>query len=273
MGEGYLRPVERYCRSRAFQLRRVQNAGYLPHIRSHHRQLVHKAHGRQQGAGKPQREYNNRQEGLHSETSAAPQQQANRQHRNQYGRSQRLDHAHIFLVVRHPVHIVLRVVLHSLGILPIGPGRLAERLDDLDAADVFHDGVGHTPPHLYSPLPAGGIGLAALRGGDQSDNRGHQRGKPHPPIQNEDIYREEKRHQGVGGHLRDQVCQGGFHPLHTVHNGGLILAGGGVQDGPHRYSGQLGQQGLAQVPQGVISCCMGCGGGHSGKQRLTAIAC
>ena len=139
------------------------------------------------------------------------------------------------LVFRHPVHIVLGVLRYRIGVSLIGTGGLAEGLHHLDAAHILHNGVCHATAHLHRPLPAGPVVLGTLHGYQHTHYRSHQRCKPHPPIQHKNIDRDSKRYQQVGGHLRQQVGQGGLHALYPVHDGGLVLAGWGIQNGAHGH--------------------------------------
>ena len=266
-------PIQlRLCRG-ALQLRSLQNGGNLTHIGTHHRQFVHKGHGRYQRTGKPQGQHDDGEEYGGAQASAAPQQQSHRQDRQQHRGDDRLHDRHILLIVRHPVHIVLGVLGHGIGVPLIRPGGLAERFDHLDASHILHDGICHAATHLHGALPAGGVSLAALGGYCEPNHRGHQGGEPHSPIQDEDIDRDAHWHQQIGGHLRQQMGQSGLHPFHPVNNGGLVLARGRVQNRPHGHPAQFGEQILPHTPQRVIGGRVGQAGRPCGKQRLSRIAC
>ena len=277
VGKGHMiqpdtQPIQLHLCRGSLQLWGVQNGGNLAHIGAHHRQFIHKGHSRYQRSGKPQGQHDDGEEYSCAQTSAAPQQQAHRQDGQQYRGDDRLHDRHILLFIRHPVHIVLGVFRHGIGVPLVGPGGLAERLDHLDASHILHDGICHAAAHLHGALPADGVSLAALGSHHDADHRGHQGGEPHSPIQDEDIDRDAHRHQQIGGHLRQQMSQGGLHPLHPVHNGGFVLAGGRVQDRPHGYPAQFGEQILPHPAQRVIGGRVGQAGRPCGKQRLSPIA-
>ena len=256
---------------RPLEFRGIQDGGDLPHIGAHHRQFIHKGHGGNQRPCETQGQHYNSEEGGGGQAATGPQQQSHRQYRQQHRGDHRLHDGHELLVLRHPVHIVLGVLRHRVGISLVGTGGLAEGLHHLDAAHILHNRVGHTAAHLHRPLPAGAVGLGALHGHQDTHHRGHQGCQPHPPIQHEDVDRDGQGNQQVGGHLRQQVGQGGLHALHPVHDGGLVLAGRGIQNRAHGHPAQLRQQRPADPPQGMIGRGVGQRRGPSGEQGFPQI--
>ena len=171
----------------------------------------------------------------------------------------------------HPVYIVLCVLFHRSGIFFIGSGGLAESLYYLDSAHILDDGICHTFSYCNCAFPADCIGFSALAHDSHTDHGCDKRSKSHSPVQHKNIYCNGNRYQKVGCHLRDQMSQRGLHSFHTVYDGCLILAGWSIQDRSHRNSGKLGQHLFSDIPECVISCCMGHGCGPCRTYRFHKI--
>ena len=200
-----------------------------------------------------------------------PQKKSYRQHGDQDGRRPGLHGGHIFLVVMHPVHIVLCVLFHCSGIFFIRSGGLAESLYYLDPAYILDDGICHTFSYCNCAFPADCIGFSALAHDGHTDHSCDKGSKSHSPVQCKNIYCNGNRYQKVGCHLRDQMGQRGLHPFHTVYDGCFILSGWSIQNGSHWHSGKLGQHFFTDIPQSIVGCCMGHGRGPCRTHRLYQI--
>ena len=131
------------------------------------------------------------------------------------------------------------VGLHAVGKPGVGLLPLVEGLDDLDAADVLHDGAVHSLGGSDGTL----ILLAVARHHRHHEGHayrdGHQAQQGHPPVQHKQVDEDANRSQHVGGHLRQQVGQGPLHALHLVYDHLFHLAAGGVQNRTQRHLWQF----------------------------------
>ena len=66
-------PIQLHLCGGALQFRILQNGGNLTHIGTHHRQFIHKGHGRYQRTGKPQGQHYDGEEYSSAQASIAPQ--------------------------------------------------------------------------------------------------------------------------------------------------------------------------------------------------------
>ena len=216
----------------------VQNFIYRSHNGADLGQTVHEVHGRQQGTRNAQGENQRGNEGLHAETAAAVEQPARRKDGNQRSGHDRLGQRGGELAAFHPVVVVGGVGQDLIRVFRVGVFALVECLDDLDAADVFHNrGVhrlrGSDRPRILFP-----IADHNQHHKQHSHRNGDQREQRHTPVQHEQIDQNAHRAKQVACHLGQQMGQGSLHALHLIHNDLLHLAAGGVHDGTQ---GELGQ--------------------------------
>ena len=131
------------------------------------------------------------------------------------------------------------VGLYAVGKPGVGLLPLIEGLDDLNAADVLHDGAVHGLGGLDGALVLLAVVGHYRHHEGHAHRDGHQAQQGHPPVQYEQVDKDAYRTQHIGGHLRQQVGQGPLHALHLVYDDLLHLATGGIQDGAERHSGEF----------------------------------
>ena len=129
----------------------------------------------------------------------------------------------------HPVDEAVRALFCGGDELCIaGPG-LTKRLDDLNAADVFHSRVVQC---LCRGDRALKLLVIAAEHGHKAENAQRQddeHGKAHAPVLDEQQHQYRQRPHDVGGHLRQQVGKGGFDGIDPLDDDVLIRAGGTIQ--------------------------------------------
>ncbi len=224
---------------RAALLRLVENRRYLLHHGADLGQRVDEVHGRVQG-----REYGQRQDGHHDERrrlerALQNEQASHRQHGHERGRpdgqAQILEHLHVV----HPVDERMRVAVHGLRELLVRAGRLAERLDDLDAVDVLDRSRAHVLACAHGFLVPEVVVLHHAHVGGEPDGQRDERDERHAPIEREHERDDGQRNQQIRRHLRQQVRERRLDAVHLLHHDVLELARRRVQHVAERHAREL----------------------------------
>ena len=163
----------------------------------------------------------------------------------------------------HPVDEAVRAFLCGGNKFCVAGLGLAEGLDDLNAADVFHSRV---VQHLCRGDRALELLVIAAEHGRKAENtqrNDDQHGKTHAPVLGKEQHQHRQRAHNVGGHLRQQVGKGGFDGIDPLDDDVLIRAGGTIQHRTQRQRRQLIQQPCAGIGQHMEGGVMGEGRGHA----------
>ena len=239
MGELNIPALELRRRFPVVLLRSVQNGIHRAHDGAHLSETVHKVHGGQQGPGNAQGQDDGGDKGLDGQAPSGIEEPAHRQNGDHGGGRDGTGQRDRHLAALHPVVEVGGVGLYAVGEAGIGLLALVKRLDDLNAADVLHNGAVHGLGGFDRALV-----LLAVAGHDRhheshAHRDGHQTQKGHPPVQHEQIDQDAHRSQHIGGHLRQKMGQRPLHALHLVHDDLFHLAAGGVQNRTQRHLRQF----------------------------------
>ena len=128
------------------------------------------------------------------------------------------------LALFHPVDGRMCGLMCGVGELFIRIGRLIERLDDLDAVDIFHgDGVevlarAHIPPELLF------VADHHAHIHQKSHGDGDERNQPHPPVDGHYVNEQRNGRKQFGRHFGNDVRERRFNAVDTLQNGVLDLA-------------------------------------------------
>ena len=242
----------------------VQDGVYLSHDGAHLGEAVHEVHCRQQRAGNTQGEDDDGDERLHGQAAALVKEPAHGQDGDERRRGDCLGKGNGQLAALHPVVEVGGVGAHALGEFCIGVFPLIERLDDLDAADIFDDGGVHRLRDLYRPLVLLAVVLHHPHHQGHAHGDGDDREQRHAPVEEEQIEQYAHRRQQVGGHFRQQVRQRPLHGLHLIDDNLFHLAARRVHDRAQGHLRQLLQDELADLLEDGKRRFMG----HGQRQRV-----
>ena len=202
MGEPNFPPLKLHRGIPVVLLLAVQNLVHRAHDGAYLSQTIHKVHGGEQRPGDAQGQHDGGDESLHRQTPAGIQEPAHRQNGDHGGGGDGLRQGDGQLAAFHPVVEVGGVGFHAVGKTGVGLLPLIEGLDDLNAADVLHDGAVHGLGGLD-----GALVLLAVVGHHRhheghAHRDGHQAQQGHSPVQHKQVDEDTHRPQHVGGHLR-----------------------------------------------------------------------
>ena len=192
--------------------------------------MIHKAHGGNERSHNTHGQDDGGEKYLCGQTAVRVEDPAHRQHRNKRGGSDGIGQRHSELAFFHPVVVVGSIGPYPGGELLIGVLSLIEGLDDLNAADVLHNGLVHGLGRLHRTLIV--LAIAAHDGHHKSHahRNGHQTQQCHAPVQREQIHENAYRRQQIGGHFGQQVCQRRLHTLHLIYHDLFEPSAGGIQN-------------------------------------------
>ena len=192
--------------------------------------IIHKAHGGNERSHNTHGQDDGGEKYLCGQTAVSVEDPAHRQHRDKGGGRDGIGQSHPKLAFLHPVVIVGGIGPYPGRELLIGVLSLIEGLDDLNAADVLHNGLVHSLGRLHRALIV--LAIAAHNGHHKSHahRNGHQTQQCHAPVQREQIHENAYRCQQIGGHLRQQVSQRRLHTLHLIYHDLFEPSAGGVQN-------------------------------------------
>ena len=143
MGELDVPAPELHRRFPVILLRPVQDGVHRAHDGAHFGKAVHKVHSGQQRPGNAQGQDDGGDKGLDGQTPSGIEEPAHRQNGDHGGGRDGTGQRDRHLAALHPVVEVGGVGLYAVGEAGIGLLALVERLDDLNAADVLHNGAVH----------------------------------------------------------------------------------------------------------------------------------
>ena len=145
----------------------------------------------------------------------------------------------IEIALVHPVDVALRALLCSPHKFFIAALRLAEYLDDFNAADVLHRCV----VERIGRCDGAGIVLVIARHHereeDHTQRKRDQGSKRHAPVQNEQIHKRCQNDHGVAAHLGNHMRQRRLDGIHTLDQSVLELAGPSRLHIAKRHAGEL----------------------------------
>ena len=139
----------------------------------------------------------------------------------------------------HPVDERMRVAVHGLRELLVRAGRLAERLDDLDAVDVLDRSRAHVLACAHGFLVPEVVVLHHAHVGGEPDGQRDERDERHAPIEREHERDDGQRNQQIRRHLRQQVRERRLDAVHLLHHDVLELARRRVQHVAERHAREL----------------------------------
>ena len=145
--------------------------------------------------------------------------------------------------------------------------RLAEHLDDLDAADVFHRRVVESLCSGHHARVVFAVARHHQHEKEHAQRQRGQRGQRHAPVKTEQINERGQRDDGIAAHFGDDVRQRGLHAVHALHEDVFQFAGAACLHVAQRHAGKFFKPLLADIAQHGKGRLMRLRGGQRMKQR------
>ena len=212
-------------RFRAGQLRSGQDVRHLADNRADLGQIIGELHAADDGRDKPHGEDHNENEFLRCQRSVFQQQTADGEHAQKRRRHDVHGKGKVEVALVHPVDVAFGAFLCCGYKFLIAAFRLAEHLNDLDAADVLHCRVVERVGGGYSA----GVILVVARHHQHKEHHTKrecdERGQRHAPVDDKQINQCCHGDCGVAAHLRDSVRQRRFNAVHALDKNIFQFAG------------------------------------------------
>ena len=138
------------------------------------------------------------------------------QYRQKHGGEHRHCYGKEYLALFHPVDGGVRGLICGVGELLIRIGGLIERLDDLDAVDIFHgDGV-EVLARAHIPLKFFLVADHHAHIHQKSHGYRDERNQPHPPVDGHYVHKQRDRRKQFGRHFGNDVRERRFNAVDAL---------------------------------------------------------
>ena len=205
-----------YLVFRADKLRLLQNGIDLPNDDAYLADVVavtHDADERREHAETQNNEHDELGEGY---AALNIERNGRGQYRQKHGGKHRHCNGKEYLALLHPVNGGVRGLMRRVGELLIRICGLIERLDDLDAVDIFHgDGV-EVLARAHIPLKFFLVADHHAHIHQKSHGDGDERNQPHPPIYGHYVYKQSNGCEQFGRYFGDDMCERRFDAVDTL---------------------------------------------------------
>ena len=234
---------------RAGQLLRGQNIRHLRDYRPDLGKVVGELHTADDRRDEPHREDHDEHELIRRQRSVFQQQPADGKHCQERCGHDVHGKGEIEIALVHPVDIALGALPGGGDELLIAALRLAENLDDLNAADILHRRVVERVGRRHG---AGIVLIVPHHHQHEKDHAERERDKAcqrHAPIESEQIYKRCDNNNGVAAHLRDDVRERRFDAVHALDEDVLKFTRTSGLHVAQRHTGKLTKPLLADIAQ------------------------